>query len=93
MVYRQLIITTFKLLRRNNNMLFSAHNYGQKKEFLEKFLLYYDMQLKIEDDRKSAFEFAQKNFFNDYGFLLYKEIDLFLSEIIEIKDGKRINKK
>ena len=72
-------------------MLFSTQNYGQKKEFFEKFFMYYDMQLKIEDDRLIAFEFAQKNFFNDYGFLLYKDIDLFLHEIIEIKDGK-INK-
>ena len=72
-------------------MILSTHNYGQKKEFLEKFFLYYDMQLKIEDDRQNAFEFAQKNFFNDFGFLLYRDIDLFLSEIIVIKDGKTNN--
>ena len=73
-------------------MLFSAHNYGLKKEFLEKFIMYYDMQFKIENDRLIAFEFAQKNFFHDYGFLLYNDIDLFLREIIEIKDGKTNHK-
>jgi hypothetical protein len=51
------------------------------------------MQFKIENDRQIAFEFAQKNFFNDYGFLLYKDIDLFLHEIIEINDGKVNNLK
>jgi hypothetical protein len=68
-------------------MLCSAHNYGRKREFFEKFFMYYDMQFKIENDRLIAFEFAQENFFNDYGFLLYKDIDLFLHEVIEIKEG------
>lgn len=69
-------------------MIFSANNYGQKKEFITKFLLYYTMELKITDDRQSAFDFAQANFLNDYGFILYKDIDLFLKELIEVKEGQ-----
>lgn len=69
-------------------MIFSVNNYGQKREFLTKFLLYYNMELKITDDQQSAFQFAQTNFLNDFGFILYKEIDLFLKELIEIKEGQ-----
>lgn len=67
-------------------MIFSINNYGQKKEYYDKFLLYYNMQMKLNNDCQHAFEFAQTNFFNDYGFLLYNEMDLFLKELIEIRE-------
>ena len=72
-------------------MIFSINNYGHKKDYFDKFLLYYNMEMKIDNDRQNAFQFAQTNFFNDYGFLLYSEIDLFLKELIEIKEGQANN--
>ena len=67
-------------------MRFSAHNYGQNNEYLDTFLEYYNRKLNVNNDRQLAFEFARTNFFNDYGFHLYKEMDLFLQELIEIKE-------
>jgi len=67
-------------------MIFSVNSNGQKNEYFSKFVVYYSMQLQINNDPKCAFEFAQAHFLEDYGFILYKEIDRFLNELIEIKD-------
>jgi hypothetical protein len=58
-----------------------------KSEYFEKFLGYFNERLKIDHNCQKAFEFAQEKFVNDCGFILYKEIDLFLKEMIEIKEG------
>jgi hypothetical protein len=67
-------------------MIFCTNNFGQKREYLERFLFYYSTQLEICADREQAFLFAQEHFLNDYGFLLYKRLELFLGELIEIKE-------
>lgn len=66
-------------------MIFCTNNFGQKREYLERFLFYYSTQLEISEDREEAFLFAQEHFLDEFGFLLYKRIELFLGELIEIK--------
>jgi hypothetical protein len=67
-------------------MIFCINNFGNKKDYYEKFLGYFNSQFEISHNCQKAFDFAQERFAMDCGFMLYRNPDLFLKEMIEIKE-------
>ena len=71
-------------------MMYFIHSIGIKKAYYESVIDYFNSQLNINNDRLNAFEFAQASFIQDFGFPLFKQIDSFLSEVIEIEDEPNV---